>query len=139
MPCATYILDLAALLALVLERPPAQSATPRARLHTLVHHMEVLSVGLAGDARIASVRIEVRGDVFPELAEHEDAASEVQCGERGVYDGLSTTSGGGPGTNLKLMRRDRHRSGRSRTAPRRHHCRAFLRCLSIVAAMTVYH
>ena len=51
--------------------------------------MEVLPAGLADDARVALVGVEVLGDVLPELLEHEGAASEVERREVWVRDGLA--------------------------------------------------
>ena len=51
--------------------------------------VEVLATGLTDDARVALVRVEVLGDVLPELLEHEGAASEVERREVWVRDGLA--------------------------------------------------
>jgi hypothetical protein len=50
--------------------------------------MEVLSTGFSDDSWIAPILVKVRGNVFPELLEHECASCEMQGSETRVSDCL---------------------------------------------------
>ena len=61
--------------------------------------------GFAHDAWIASVLVEVRRDVLPELLEDESAAGEVEGREVGASDRLTDNLLGNTGNELDHTRR----------------------------------
>ncbi|KAI3479488.1 hypothetical protein L1887_58446 [Cichorium endivia] len=89
-----------ALLALVLEGGADGLGDGGVDVGRLVDHVEVLAAGLADEARVAAVLVEVVADLLPELAEDVGGAGEVEAGELAVVDGGADDLLGGAGDEL---------------------------------------
>ena len=106
-----------ALLPLVLERAADEGRPQHVEVGARVGDDEVLAAGLADDARVGAVAVDVLADLAPELVEHRGRAGEVDAGEVGVGERdlgdrrcrapvtMLMTPGGRPASSSSIMSR----------------------------------
>jgi hypothetical protein len=57
--------------------------------------MKILSTRLTHNPGVASIPVKIHCDIFPQLLEYKGAASEMECSETWMVDGLSHNLGRG--------------------------------------------